>query len=82
MGNKSSSSSQIPPYLLRSGSDSKNVPKHGSHYYTAPFIAQPYGVPAFHQSISSLQHFGGTDSGYMTSSADSERWRANVSDII
>ncbi|VDK67733.1 unnamed protein product [Onchocerca ochengi] len=81
MGNKSSSSSQIPPYLLRSGSgsgsDSKNVPKHGTHYYTAPFIAQPYGVPAFHQSISSLQHFGGTDSGYMTSSADSERWRAN-----
>ncbi|EJW81039.1 hypothetical protein WUBG_08052, partial [Wuchereria bancrofti] len=81
MGNKSSSSSHVPPYLLESGSGSKNFPKHGSHYYAAPFIAQSYRAPVFHQSVNSLQHFSGTDSGYMTSPADSERWRTNVSDI-
>uniref|UniRef100_A0A1I8EKH2 Uncharacterized protein n=2 Tax=Wuchereria bancrofti TaxID=6293 RepID=A0A1I8EKH2_WUCBA len=77
MGNKSSSSSHVPPYLLESGSGSKNFPKHGSHYYAAPFIAQSYRAPVFHQSVNSLQHFSGTDSGYMTSPADSERWRTN-----
>ncbi|KAM3725568.1 Importin subunit [Dirofilaria immitis] len=78
MGNRSSSpSSQMPPYLLGSGSGSKSISKHSTHYYTAPFIAQPYGVPAFHQSVSSLQHFSGNDSGYITSPADSERWRTN-----
>ncbi|KAK6110796.1 hypothetical protein QQG55_41140 [Brugia pahangi] len=77
MGNKSSSSSHMPPYLLGSGSGSRNFPNYGSHYYVAPFIAQSYGAPIFHQSVNSLQHFSGTDSGYMTGPADSERWRTN-----
>ncbi|VDK83625.1 unnamed protein product [Litomosoides sigmodontis] len=76
MGNKSSSSSQIPPHLLGSGSGSKNASKH---YYTAPFITHSYGAPVFHHSANSLQHFSGTDSGYMTSPADSEQWHAKVS---
>uniref|UniRef100_A0A0R3RTT9 Ovule protein n=1 Tax=Elaeophora elaphi TaxID=1147741 RepID=A0A0R3RTT9_9BILA len=79
MGNKSSSSSQMPPYLLGSGSGSKNVPKH---YYTTPFIAQSYGAPVFHQSVNSLQHFNDANSGYMTSPSDSERWRTSVSDTL
>ncbi|VDN23866.1 unnamed protein product [Gongylonema pulchrum] len=66
MGNKSSSSSTpLPPYVLRSS-------RQRAPPCTVPFLAAP---AAFHQSATSLHHFSGTDSGYMTSPTDSERWR-------
>ncbi len=66
MGNKSSSSSDYRRY----------GPPPGMLY-------PPYGPPPppFHQSMMSLHHGPGTDSGYMTSPTDSanDRWRLHSS---
>uniref|UniRef100_A0A0N5ALM0 Protein EARLY FLOWERING 3-like n=1 Tax=Syphacia muris TaxID=451379 RepID=A0A0N5ALM0_9BILA len=85
MGNKSSS--HVPP----THRDSRPVyfnniplppPGHPSYLDIPPppgsFVSNPYGSPSIHQSVSSLHHPSGTDSGYMTSPSDTERWKANV----
>ncbi|VDM96480.1 unnamed protein product [Thelazia callipaeda] len=81
MGNKSSSS-QISPYLVGSPpplptGNLRNPSRHTNAQFCTAFVPQPYGAAAFHQSINSLYHYNGTDSGQMTTSTESERWRPN-----
>uniref|UniRef100_A0A0M3I5B5 Protein pangolin n=1 Tax=Ascaris lumbricoides TaxID=6252 RepID=A0A0M3I5B5_ASCLU len=78
MGNKSSSHvpsypRDIHPYYLN--------PPHlppGHPLCPGPPLGHPFLPPPFHQSMISLHHPNGTDSGYMTSPADTERWKAHV----
>ncbi|VDM23595.1 unnamed protein product [Toxocara canis] len=77
MGNKSSSHvpppypRDIPPYYLNP------PPPPGHPLCPGPPLGHPFAPPPFHHSMISLHHPNGTDSGYMTSPADTERWKAH-----
>uniref|UniRef100_A0A914ZFD7 Uncharacterized protein n=1 Tax=Parascaris univalens TaxID=6257 RepID=A0A914ZFD7_PARUN len=62
----------IHPYYLN--------PPHlppGHPLCSGPPLGHPFLPPPFHQSMISLHHPNGADSGYMTSPADTERWKAH-----
>lgn len=75
MGNRSSShvsqySTDFPPYYIRA------PPPSGGY---TPHINRPsFAPPPFHQSMTSLHHPHGTDSGYMTSPTETERLKDSV----